>query len=118
MVSVYNNTSFTWSHTHRRCLQLASSLSSLGVLRGHVVSVVAPNIPAMYELHFAVPFAGAVLNINLRLDARTISVMCSGEMVEGMNKGRWGWRTVSLLPAKMKKKMGRGGEGREKVWGG
>lgn len=40
------------------------------------MSVVAPNIPAMYELHFAVPMAGAVLNsINLRLDARTISIL-------------------------------------------
>ncbi|XP_027331410.1 probable acyl-activating enzyme 5, peroxisomal [Abrus precatorius] len=73
---IYNDTVFTWSQTHRRCLQLASALSSLGIRRGHVVSVVAPNIPAMYELHFAVPFAGAILNnINIRLDARTISVI-------------------------------------------
>ncbi|KAJ7945757.1 AMP-dependent synthetase/ligase [Quillaja saponaria] len=73
---IYNTTSYTWSDTHRRCLQVASSLASLGIKRGHVVSVVAPNIPAMYELHFAVPMTGAVLNtINLRLDARTISVI-------------------------------------------
>ncbi|KAK4278145.1 hypothetical protein QN277_016033 [Acacia crassicarpa] len=73
---VYNNTTFTWSQTHRRCLQLASSLSSIGIHRGHVVSVVAPNIPSMYELHFAVPFAGAILNsINTRLNAATISVI-------------------------------------------
>ncbi|KAI9100273.1 hypothetical protein K1719_024491 [Acacia pycnantha] len=73
---VHNNTTFTWSQTHRRCLQLASSLSSIGIHRGHVVSVVAPNIPAMYELHFAVPFAGAILNsINTRLNAATISVI-------------------------------------------
>ena len=73
---VYNDTTFTWSQTRRRCLQLASALASLGIGRGHVVSVVAPNIPAMYELHFSVPFAGAVLNnINTRLDARTVSVI-------------------------------------------
>ncbi|KAK7300598.1 hypothetical protein RJT34_11446 [Clitoria ternatea] len=73
---VYNDTTFTWSQTHRRCIQLASALSSLGIRRGQVVSVIAPNIPAMYELHFAVPFTGAVLNnINTRLDARTISVI-------------------------------------------
>ncbi|KAK1587502.1 hypothetical protein Q3G72_013612 [Acer saccharum] len=72
---IYNNTTYTWSQTHRRCLQLASSISSSGITRGHVVSVVAPNIPATYELHFAVPFAGAILNtINIRLDARTVSV--------------------------------------------
>lgn len=73
---IYNNISYTWSETHRRCLQVASSLSSIGIGRGHVVSVLAPNIPAMYELHFAVPMAGAVLNtINTRLDARTVSVL-------------------------------------------
>ncbi|KDO64308.1 hypothetical protein CISIN_1g045072mg [Citrus sinensis] len=73
---IYNNLIYTWSQTHRRCLQLASSLSSIGITRGHVVSVVAPNIPAMYEAHFAIPFTGAILNnINTRLDARTISVL-------------------------------------------
>ncbi|KAK9266621.1 hypothetical protein L1049_003573 [Liquidambar formosana] len=73
---VYNTTTYTWAQTHRRCLQVASSLVSLGIKRGHVVSVVAPNVPAMYELHFAVPMAGAILNtVNTRLDARTISVL-------------------------------------------
>ncbi|GMI75850.1 hypothetical protein like AT1G21540 [Hibiscus trionum] len=73
---VYNNVSYTWSQTHRRCLQMASSLKSLGVQRGQVVSVVAPNVPSMYELQFAVPMSGAVLNnINTRLDANTLSVL-------------------------------------------
>lgn len=74
---VYNHTSYTWSQTHTRCLRVASSIVSwLGVKKGQVVSVIAPNVPAMYELHFAVPMAGAVLNtINTRLDARIISVM-------------------------------------------
>ncbi|MBA0841070.1 hypothetical protein Goarm_003588 [Gossypium armourianum] len=78
---IYNNTSYTWSETHRRCLQLASSLSSTGIKTGHVVSVLAPNIPAMYELHFAVPMSGSVLNsINTRLDARTVSILlCHSE---------------------------------------
>ncbi|KAJ0086518.1 hypothetical protein Patl1_08250 [Pistacia atlantica] len=71
---VYNTTAYTWTQTYRRCLQLASSLSSLGIKTGHVVSVVAPNIPPMYELHFALPMSGAILNtINTRLDARTVS---------------------------------------------
>ncbi|XP_019182825.1 PREDICTED: probable acyl-activating enzyme 5, peroxisomal [Ipomoea nil] len=73
---VYNGTAYTWSETHRRCLRLASAIVGLGVERGQVVSVMAPNIPAMYEMNFAVPMAGAVLNsINLRLDARTVSIM-------------------------------------------
>ncbi|XVF64472.1 hypothetical protein PTKIN_Ptkin09bG0172600 [Pterospermum kingtungense] len=73
---VYNNISFTWSQTNRRCLQMASSLTSLGIQRGQVVSVVASNIPSMYELQFAVPMSGAVLNnINTRLDAKTLSIL-------------------------------------------
>lgn len=73
---VYNRTSFTWSQTHRRCLRLASSLNSLGIGRGHVVSVLSPNTPAMYELHFAVPMSGATLNnLNFRLDPHTLSLL-------------------------------------------
>lgn len=73
---IYNTTTYTWSQTHQRCLRLASSLCSLGISPGDVVSVLAPNIPAMYEMHFGVPMSGAVLNtINLRLDARTISIL-------------------------------------------
>ena len=74
---VYNNTTYTWSQTHRQCLQLASSIVSLRIIikRGHdVVSVMAPNIPAMYELQFAVPMSGVILsNINTHLEARTVS---------------------------------------------
>ncbi|KAJ8769873.1 hypothetical protein K2173_008955 [Erythroxylum novogranatense] len=73
---VYNNKTYTWSQTHRRCLQLASSMSAAGIKRQDVVSVVAPNTAVMYELQFAVPMSGAVLNnVNTRLDARTISVL-------------------------------------------
>ncbi|KAH8480435.1 hypothetical protein H0E87_030626 [Populus deltoides] len=73
---IYNSTTYTWSQTYRRCLKVASSLSSNGIKPGQVVSVVAPNVPAMYELQFAVPMSGAILNnINTRLDARTISIL-------------------------------------------
>ncbi|KAL6225713.1 hypothetical protein ACLB2K_004562 [Fragaria x ananassa] len=74
---IYDDITYTWSQTHRRCLRLASSISSLlGPQRGLVVSVLSPNTPAMYELHFAVPFSGAVLNtINTRLDTRTVSLL-------------------------------------------
>ncbi|KAI3902944.1 hypothetical protein MKW92_021076 [Papaver armeniacum] len=72
---IYNETTFTWKQTNRRCLQLASALKSvIGIERGDVISVLSPNLPAMYELHFAVPMSGAILNtISTRLDARTIS---------------------------------------------
>ncbi|XP_042510407.1 2-methylpropanoate--CoA ligase CCL4-like [Macadamia integrifolia] len=74
---IYNTTTtYTWSQTYRRCLQLASSLSTLGIQRKQVISVFSPNVPAMYELHFAVPMSGAILNtINTRLDAHAISIL-------------------------------------------
>ncbi|XP_037449717.1 benzoate--CoA ligase, peroxisomal-like [Triticum dicoccoides] len=67
---VYGNTIFTWRQTYERCCRLAAALQQLGVMKKDVVSVLAPNTPALYEMHFAVPMAGAVLNaINTRLDA-------------------------------------------------
>ncbi|KAJ0464282.1 putative AMP-dependent synthetase/ligase, AMP-binding, AMP-binding enzyme domain, ANL [Helianthus annuus] len=73
---VYNNLTYTWTQTYRRCLQLASSISRLSIGKGDVVSVLAPNIPAIYELHYAITMTGAIINtINTRLDARTISVI-------------------------------------------
>jgi acyl-CoA synthetase (AMP-forming)/AMP-acid ligase II len=73
---VYGRVRFTWSQTYHRCRRLASALLSLGVRRGDVVSVLAPNVPAMYEMHFAVPMAGAVLNtVNTRLDANAVATI-------------------------------------------
>ncbi|KAK1273587.1 putative acyl-activating enzyme 5, peroxisomal [Acorus gramineus] len=82
---VYNDTVYTWTQTYHRCLRLASSLASMGIRRGDVVSVVAPNVPAMYEMHFGVPMSGAILNnINIRLNAHTVSVLlrhCEAKLV-------------------------------------
>ncbi|KAB5516781.1 hypothetical protein DKX38_027429 [Salix brachista] len=75
---IYEGTRFTWSQTYERCCRLADSLRSLNVGKNDVVSVLAPNIPAVYEMHFAVPMAGAVLNaINTRLDAKSIATILS-----------------------------------------
>lgn len=65
-----------WAQTYRRCRQLASALSQRGVGAGDTVAVMLPNIPAMLEVHFAVPMLGAVLNtLNVRLDAPAIAFM-------------------------------------------
>jgi len=62
----------TWRETAVRCRQLASALVQQGIERGDVVAIIAPNIPALYESHFAVPMAGAtLLALNTRLDADT-----------------------------------------------
>lgn len=73
---VYGDVRYTWKETLDRCTKLASSLSNLGISRGDVVAALAPNIPAMYELHFGVPMAGAVLcTLNIRLDSKMISAL-------------------------------------------
>lgn len=65
---------FTWSEVRQRCVALAAGLGELGVKPGDVVSVLAPNTAEMFEAHFAVAMAGAVLNtINIRLDAETVA---------------------------------------------
>ena len=69
----YGTLSRDWATTYKRCRQCASRLTDLGIKPGDVVSVIAPNIPELYELHFAVPMAGGILNaINTRLEAKTI----------------------------------------------
>ncbi|WMV17989.1 hypothetical protein MTR67_011374 [Solanum verrucosum] len=73
---IYGNVRFTWRQTYDRCCRVASSLRSLNIVKNDVVSVLAPNVPAIYEMHFAVPMAGAVLNtINTRLDAKNIAII-------------------------------------------
>ncbi|KAK6148963.1 hypothetical protein DH2020_016488 [Rehmannia glutinosa] len=73
---VYGSLKFTWEQTLVRCVKLASGLAQLGISRGDVVATLAPNIPAMQELHFAVPMAGAVIcTLNTRHDPSMISVL-------------------------------------------
>ena len=71
----------TWRETAERCRRFASALVRQGIGRGDVVAVMAPNIPAAFEAHFAVPMTGAVLNaLNVRLDADTIAyILAHGE---------------------------------------
>ena len=70
----YNGVRRTWAETYDRTRRLASALAARGVGRGDTVAVVAANIPEMFEAHFGVPMAGAVLNaINTRLDAEGIA---------------------------------------------
>jgi len=67
---------YTWVETYARCRQLASALRARGIGKNDTVAVMLPNTPPMYEAHFGVPMAGAVLNaLNTRLDAETIAFM-------------------------------------------
>jgi fatty-acyl-CoA synthase len=72
--AVYESRTFTWAQTFERCKRFASFLATRSIQRGDTVAAMLPNIPAMNELHFAVPMAGAVLNaLNIRLDAASIA---------------------------------------------
>jgi fatty-acyl-CoA synthase len=72
--AVYEGRVFSWAQTYARCRRLASWLAGRGIGKGDTVAAMLPNIPAMNELHFAVPMAGAVLNaLNIRLDAASIA---------------------------------------------
>src|SRR3954463_14483923 len=72
--AVYEGRVFTWGETYQRCRRFASYLARRGIGRGDTVAAMLPNVPAMNEIHFAVPMTGAVLNtLNIRLEANTIA---------------------------------------------
>jgi 3-(methylthio)propionyl---CoA ligase len=74
--AVYEGRTFTWAETYDRCRRFASFLASRGIGRGDTVAAMLPNIPAMNEVHFAVPMTGAVLNpLNIRLEAASLAFM-------------------------------------------
>src|SRR6202790_1990963 len=72
--AVYEGRTFTWSQTYSLCRRFASFLAGRNIGDVDTVAAMLPNIPAMNEVHFAVPMAGAVLNaLNIRLDASSIA---------------------------------------------
>ena len=71
---IYNQRRYTWAQTRSRCTRIAASLAARGIGKNDTVSIFAFNTPEMFESHFSVPMAGAVLNtINTRLDAPTLA---------------------------------------------
>jgi fatty-acyl-CoA synthase len=71
---IYNKRRYNWSQLRSRCTRIASSLVARGIGKNDTVSVFAFNTPEIFESHFSIPMAGAVLNaINTRLDAATVA---------------------------------------------
>jgi fatty-acyl-CoA synthase len=65
---------YTYRQFDERVRRLASVLAARGVGYGDTVAVMAPNVPALLEAHYAVPGLGAILNaLNYRLDAATLA---------------------------------------------
>jgi fatty-acyl-CoA synthase len=71
---IYHESRRSWSETYRRCCRFASALQQHGVTTDDTVALMLPNVPAMYEAHFAIPMAGAVIHaLNIRLDPDAIA---------------------------------------------
>ena len=71
---IYGDRRYSWSDVDERTTRLASALSNAGIGIGDTVSIMCPNTPEIFEAHFGVPKAGAVLNaINTRLDVDTVT---------------------------------------------
>lgn len=70
---IHGDRQLSWRQVYQRCQVAAGRLHAMGVEKGDVVSVIAPNIPALFELHYSVPMCGAILNaINTRLEPATV----------------------------------------------
>ena len=70
----YEDYKLTYKQAAKRCNALSELLKSYNVSKNDTVAVMLPNIPEMWECHFGIPMAGAVLNaINTRLDYNTIN---------------------------------------------
>jgi fatty-acyl-CoA synthase len=71
---IHGDATYSYRTFYERCRRLASALEQRGIGKGDTVSVIAPNVPALLEAHYACPMIGAVLNaINVRLDARSVA---------------------------------------------
>ncbi len=71
---IHGEQRITYREFYARTRKLAAALAARGIGAGDTVSIMLPNVPAMLEIHHAVPMLGAVMNaINTRLDARTIA---------------------------------------------
>jgi fatty-acyl-CoA synthase len=71
---IHGGRRFTYTEFYARARRLAHALNKAGIRRGDTVAILAPNVPAMLEAHYAAPMIGAILNpINIRLDAALIA---------------------------------------------
>ncbi|KAF9106242.1 hypothetical protein BGX27_009255 [Mortierella sp. AM989] len=87
----YGDRRYTYKELNMRSIAMAYSLKEqLNVQRGDRVAVIAPNIPAMLEVHYAIPAANAIIcAINTRLShsevtyilehSGAVAVLCDSE---------------------------------------
>ena len=102
---IHGERRLTWSEVYTRCRRLASALAKQGIGEGDTVAAMLPNIPEMYEAHFGVAMAGAVLNtLNTRLDAEAIAFMLDHGEAKVLLTDREFSDTIEKALARVKKK--------------
>ena len=62
VAQIHGEKRYSWAQTYERCRRLASALQQRGIGTDDTVALMLPNIPAMFEAHFAIPMTGAVIN--------------------------------------------------------
>lgn len=71
---IYGDDQRNWTEFAAHIRKLAAGLVGMGIGRGDTVSVICPNTPELFALHFALPMTGAVINtLNTRLEPETIA---------------------------------------------
>ncbi|KAF9977903.1 hypothetical protein BGZ73_004499 [Actinomortierella ambigua] len=72
---VHGDRRYTYRELNRRVLGLAYALKNqYGISHGDRVAILAPNIPAMLEAHFAIPACQAIIvAINTRLNPKEVA---------------------------------------------
>ncbi len=71
---IHGNDHISYRDFQRNVNRFASALTKRGVKPGDTVTIIAANIPAYIEAHYAVPLTGAILNsLNTRLDAQALA---------------------------------------------
>jgi fatty-acyl-CoA synthase len=101
---IHGERRFTWQETYTRCRRLASALIRRGIGVGDTVAAMLSNTPEMYECHFGIPMAGAVLNtLNTRLDAEAIAFMLKHGEAKLLLIDREFSKTIEAALAKLEK---------------
>jgi 3-(methylthio)propionyl---CoA ligase len=96
----------SWAESYARCRRLASALRRRGIGKNDTVAVMAPNVPELFEAHFGVPMAGAVLNaLNTRLDPATVAFILEHGEAKVLITDREFSGTVAAALAQLKKKL-------------
>ena len=78
---IHGEQQYTWKEMYARCKKLGHALEKRGIGKGDTVAIMANNCPAHIEVHYGVPFTGAVIaGLNTRLDAAMIAFqLCHSE---------------------------------------